>query len=350
MLNIKDSVTRFNLSLDESTSESAMQNAMQWSVYFLIQYSIGRSLLSSNVMKENESFKFNAMWVSGLTSTVSLTLGQMKANKLLTEYQTTGAQQIVYGLACLASTISSQLLLMLFMVTIADFWMAIVYITDVFAVELLVAIVGISIGLVLTIGRSILIGRKFQGSGALRNKSANRLTFFFSVQPLHLQTSKTRVLGFGKGCWYPGPEYQEWLFRENLVAHIVISFMSMCLSSISHVFYFIQNEPLPFSSIISKARTNFLIIASIFIPVGWILAQGLVRLFLHMDLGGLTCGADFRFEKEGVDALTSETYNNLYQGDKLHHKCCTFAQKYRKPFEHETGRWVEDDDGDETEV
>merc|ERR1719483_499079 len=111
-----DSVTRFNLSLDESTSESAMQNAMQWSTYFLIQYAIGQSLLSSNVMKENESFKFNAMWVSGLTSTVSLTLGQMKANKLLTEYQTTGAQQIVYGLACLASTISSQLLLMLFMV------------------------------------------------------------------------------------------------------------------------------------------------------------------------------------------------------------------------------------------
>ena len=78
MLNIKDSVTRFNLSLDESTSESAMQNAMQWSVYFLLQHVIGRSLLSSNVMKENESFKFNAMWVSGLTSTVSLTLGQMK--------------------------------------------------------------------------------------------------------------------------------------------------------------------------------------------------------------------------------------------------------------------------------
>ena len=118
------------------------------------------------------------------------------------------------------------------MVTIADLGMAI---------GGLVMIVGINIVLVLTSVRMFLITQKFQGSGALRNMSNDVVSFVFSVQPLHLQTSKvsnknsssqficnhilkTRVVNI-KGCWYPGPEYQEWLFRENLVAHIVISFM-----------------------------------------------------------------------------------------------------------------------------
>ena len=66
-------MTRFDLSLDESGSESAWQNAVQWGIYFAMQF-----LIATANVKEDPNFTFHALWVSGVMSTVSLTLGQIK--------------------------------------------------------------------------------------------------------------------------------------------------------------------------------------------------------------------------------------------------------------------------------
>ena len=116
-----ESVTRFNLSIDESTCESSVQNSFQWATYLTIQLSVFNRYDWRR--EEDATFQFNAMWLSGLMSTVALTLGQVKvrfqddchhnkllillqANKLLTEYQTTPLQQVVYAIACLGKQYS----------------------------------------------------------------------------------------------------------------------------------------------------------------------------------------------------------------------------------------------------
>ena len=70
---IVECVTRYNLSLDESAGESSLQNSLQWAIYLVIQLVVGLS-----GVEEDTSFKFHALWFSGLMTTVALTLGQMK--------------------------------------------------------------------------------------------------------------------------------------------------------------------------------------------------------------------------------------------------------------------------------
>ena len=48
---------------------------------------------------------------------------------------------------------------------------------------------------------------------------------------------------------------------------------------------------------LSTARVNFLMIASICIPLGWILSQALVRVFFYLDMGSNSCGAVFNFQE-----------------------------------------------------
>ena len=101
------------------------------------------------------------------------------------------------------------------------------------------------------------------------------------------------------------------------------TYFSMFMFVASHVLFYCHyssTEMLPYSSSVSQARSNFLIIASIGIPVGWVLAQGFVRLFYHLDLGALTCGLEYHFDnedervsgeivvkdKEGVELLPKE--------------------------------------------
>ena len=62
---------------------------------------------------------------------------------------------------------------------------------------------------------------------------------------------------------------------------------------ISHVlFYFLTSSTKMFPYSITL---SFLIIASIRIPAGWVLAQALIRVFFYLDLGALTCGLKYRF-------------------------------------------------------
>ena len=53
-----------------------------------------------------------------------------------------------------------------------------------------------------------------------------------------------------------------------------------------------------FSHAESPARSNFLITATIFIPLGWLSAQLLLQLFFNLDLGALTCGAVFHYDRK----------------------------------------------------
>lgn len=61
------------MSLDESSGESSFQSALQWAAYLTIQLTIPLWDL-----EENEEFKFNALYLSGLMGLLSLTAGQLK--------------------------------------------------------------------------------------------------------------------------------------------------------------------------------------------------------------------------------------------------------------------------------
>lgn len=54
----------------------------------------------------------------------------------------------------------------------------------------------------------------------------------------------------------------------------------------------------PYSVVVSPARRNFLIIATILIPSCWLLAHLLVWIHHQvLDVGAATCGANFHFGK-----------------------------------------------------
>jgi hypothetical protein len=123
------SVTRYNTILDESASESSFQGCLQWATYQTIQLVIA----TLTGVKEDSSFKFNTLLFSGLLSTLSLTMGQLKVStmsmtimtymsilhtqgaKISAEYLMTVPQQAVYFLAALgkkglvANIVTSQL-------------------------------------------------------------------------------------------------------------------------------------------------------------------------------------------------------------------------------------------------
>jgi len=402
-----DSVTRYDLSINESGSESAWQSCLQWSIYLVLQLLVG-----TKEVGEELSLTFNSLYISGLLSTLSLTMAQIKANKLLTEFQSTVAQQGVYFVASLASTLSGQLLTILGIVTIADAGMTIMIIAREYlgAESGLVAPVGITLVLLgfygltailtlLTVKRLSATVKMFQQSSILTittevehcwTKIGQLGLRWLTLQPLHLQTSKTRILT-KKKIFYPGLQSEKYFFKENLLIFILISFTCVILFISNNTLIYTHmysTQKLPYSSHISPARSNFLLICSILIPGGWIIAQLGIKLFYHLDLGLLTCGATFKFDNPeeindniehrrpadyedsaGLDVALIEcevegnpTDNTAIQqnlatvGDDdnnvstpgLFGKLDILCKTGKVVFLSETGRWIEDDNDEST--
>merc|ERR1711892_685636 len=67
------SICRFDCTLDEAGSEASMQSALQWSYYLAVQLIVGNSSAP-----DSEEFRFKSLVISGVLSTISLTLGQFK--------------------------------------------------------------------------------------------------------------------------------------------------------------------------------------------------------------------------------------------------------------------------------
>ena len=123
----KTVVKRYDASLIESVTESAVQVIFQWGSYMGLSYLIGKvkntladfecfgekdsSLAAVCLLKDTVAFRSNAfLWFSGLGSMVSLTLGQMKSHNVQHEFCTTLKMKGSYACAALMNT-SSYILL-----------------------------------------------------------------------------------------------------------------------------------------------------------------------------------------------------------------------------------------------
>ena len=71
-------MTRYNTALDESSTESSFQGCLQWATYLTIQL----VLATRTGYKEDSGFTFNTLLISGLLSTLSLTMGQLKVSTM----------------------------------------------------------------------------------------------------------------------------------------------------------------------------------------------------------------------------------------------------------------------------
>ena len=77
---ITGSLIRYDLTLDEST-ESSLQATLQLATYLTIQLWV-----ASTGVPEDDNFKFQAILLSGLSSTLSLTMAQVKVRRIITSY------------------------------------------------------------------------------------------------------------------------------------------------------------------------------------------------------------------------------------------------------------------------
>merc|ERR1712226_687810 len=113
-----DHLTRHDLSVGESLGESGYQYAIQWLVYLIV---VSTAVKVNNDPDAATSITITAsLWISSTISIISLSWGQFKAHSLTTEYSTSFVQNILYFLASLASTISTQLVLTNLWLAVAD--------------------------------------------------------------------------------------------------------------------------------------------------------------------------------------------------------------------------------------
>lgn len=342
-------VTRYNTALDESSTEASFQGCLQWATYLTIQL----VLATRTGSKEDSSFKFSALVFSGLLSTLSLTMGQLKGSKITAEYLMTGPQQAVYFLAALASTISGQLQLTLLVVTWTDLGVGVDWLVGGEAgafIGGLFTLIGLLVLIpALSLLRNKMVGTQLHGEGILTQAKGSMMSLF-SVQPLHLPTSKGRVVTWSK-TYYPTSQCQQLLYKENLVANLTISFISLSSFVISHVLVFLATSSTKmiflYSSTLSMARFNFLLTATIGIPLCWLLSNLLIKVFFHLDLGALQCTPTFRFCSQEESTGCCARWCGCCTGCC---GCCSGCCWCAKPeFVSEEGRWIVDDDNDESD-
>jgi len=179
------SVRRYDVSIDESSFESSLQMCMQLCLYLSIQIFVP-------VFELDSSFTFQSLRTSVVLGIISLTLGQVKVNKLESEYLTTLPQTICYTLAAFASTISGQLQLTLFAVTWADVALLFIWQIRSYAGLMIMILGTVGVYFVLPYIRHKVIKQSLTGGSILTEEKKHTLSKF-SVQALHLPASKVCI-------------------------------------------------------------------------------------------------------------------------------------------------------------
>ena len=104
-----DIATRYQFSLSEAGAESVGQFTCQWALFLSINFLMGQSAMQNNAKYTN--LFFVSLRNSTVTSLLSLTLSQIKTNRLSHEFSIGWKQKLQYALASLVNTISSTTLL-----------------------------------------------------------------------------------------------------------------------------------------------------------------------------------------------------------------------------------------------
>ena len=119
-------MNQHNLSLTEASKESIWQMMVQWGVYFSFVWFISwRLSLSSEDVEEleqaNETLHISNLYMSLVSSILSLSVGQFRAHNITTAYRTSTKQKMIYFFSCVMSTISNVLIMIVTIVAQVDF-------------------------------------------------------------------------------------------------------------------------------------------------------------------------------------------------------------------------------------
>ena len=119
-------MNQHNLALTEASKESIWQMMVQWGVYFGFSWFISWRLSLSREDVEELDMADNVLHISNLymsllSSILSLSVGQFRAHNITTAYSTSNKQKIVYFFSCVMSTISNVLIMIVTLVAQVDF-------------------------------------------------------------------------------------------------------------------------------------------------------------------------------------------------------------------------------------
>ena len=107
-------MNQHNFSLTEASKESIWQLMVQWGVYFRNSWFITwRLSLSTENEKDledaHEILNISNLYLSLVSSILSISVGQFRAHNITTEYSTSTKQKIIYFFSCVMSTICNVL-------------------------------------------------------------------------------------------------------------------------------------------------------------------------------------------------------------------------------------------------
>merc|ERR1712013_271340 len=328
-------------------------------IFYLLLLSTKVRTVGPNAQTDLE---FRSLLPSFVLSTISLSLGQNKAHTILADYSSSFAQKCFCILACLANTLSSQILLTNLFLLINDLPRGpfALYLTLFLLPPLFAQL------------RVRLLPRCFPNlthNSDLREEDKGQIdkileliNFRAFIQCLQLQTSKFKV----NGRFVQNRSHNS-LFKENLLSHTILQFLS---TTLVFVYAFGANEdPAPPTEVDfslhlpsvaltgSPALFNFLMASYTLAPVLWIVSQLLLIVYFWLDKGAMTCGLDFEFCSEsdtesetkrdnktkslitGEEQISDETFVDLKILEKLYVSAFNLVS--------EEGRWVDPQfDGD----
>jgi len=310
-----DHLSRKDFSINESLGESSYQQLFQWLFYMLL---VNFTVRREGIKAETE-LTFWSLLPSSVLSTISLSLGQNKAHFLTVDFSTSAAQKLVYLCACVASTVSSQILLTHLFLLLANlpglfggvaFFFTLLLLPPLF-VQLRFRFLPRCLSN-LTHATDLCV---YKREPPIQKVFDGFFDFGAFIQSLQLQSSKFQV-----NDRFVQNRSHRSLFQENLIAHIILQLLSLLLTcffafaadnhnSLDSLNNWIGENSFPPPSIAltgSPAFYNFLIVSSILGPGLWVVSQILLVLYYKLDNGANTCGIDFHFENDKVEGALAE--------------------------------------------
>ena len=119
-------INQYNLTLTEASKESVWQLMVQWGCYFCFAWFITWRLRlseehASELEKAGETLSFSTLYLSLISSVVSLSFAQFRAHSICFKFRTSTKQKAIYLFSSVMSTMCNVLILISWQTAIVDF-------------------------------------------------------------------------------------------------------------------------------------------------------------------------------------------------------------------------------------
>ena len=119
-------INQYNLTLTEASKESVWQLMVQWGCYFCFSWFITWRLRlseehASELERAGETLSFSTLYLSLISSVVSLSFAQFRAHSICFKFRTSTKQKAIYLFSSVMSTMCNVLILISWQTAIVDF-------------------------------------------------------------------------------------------------------------------------------------------------------------------------------------------------------------------------------------